>query len=76
MSAFAYLLGRRIEVCYRAGDVHMTVLGTLALDSGTCIHIEERFSQDGRNKMLRIEIPYGSIVRLREAVPHPEAVAL
>lgn len=76
MSAFDYLLGRRVEVCYRAGDVHMTVVGILALDSGTCIRLEERFSQGGRDKLLRIEVPYSSIVRLREAITCPDAVVL
>lgn len=70
MPTFACLLGKRVEVCYRAGDVHMTITGNLALDTGKRIHLEERFSQGGRSKTLRIEVPYGSIVRIRE-VPAP-----
>jgi hypothetical protein len=72
MPAFASLLGKRVEASYRAGDVHMTVTGTLALDSGQRIHLEERFSQGGRNKTLRIEIPYASIVRVREVAVRME----
>jgi len=70
MQTFANLLGKRVEVCYRAGDVHMTITGNLALDTGLRIQLEEHFSQDGRSKTLRIEVPYGSIVRIRE-VPAP-----
>lgn len=72
MPEYGYFLGKRIEVSYRAGDVHMTVTGRLAFDSGQRIHLEERFSQDGRSKTLRIEIPYGSIVRIREAMVQPD----
>lgn len=74
MPSFGYLLGKRVEVCYRAGDVHMTVTGNLALDSGQRIHLEERFTQGGRNKTLRIEVPYGSIVRIREVIAPIELV--
>ena len=66
MATFEYLLGKRVEVCYRAGDVHMTITGNLALDTGQRIQLEEHFSQEGRSKTLRIEVPYGSIVRVRE----------
>lgn len=66
MSAFTSLLGKRVEVNYRAGEVHMTVTGTLASDSGEFIRLEDRFSQAGREKTLRIEIPYPSVIRVRE----------
>lgn len=72
MQGFSYLIGKRVEVSYREGDVHMTVTGTLALDSGKRIQLEERFSQGGRSKTLRIEIPYGSIVRIREVITRPD----
>ena len=66
MAAFTSLLGKRVEVDYRAGEVQMTVTGKLALDSGQLVRIEDRFSQTGREKTVRIEIPYSAIVRIRE----------
>ncbi|HEU5410655.1 MAG TPA: hypothetical protein VFU57_06520 [Candidatus Acidoferrales bacterium] len=72
MATFEYLLGKRVEVCYRAGDVHMTISGNLAIDTGNRIQLEERFSQGGRSKTLRIEVPYGSIVRIREVIAQPQ----
>lgn len=72
MSAFTSLLGKRVEVNYRAGEVQMTVTGKLALDSGLLIRVEDRFSQTGREKTVRIEIPYSAIVRVREIVLEPE----
>ena len=72
MPSFMHLAGKRVEVCYRAGDVHMTVVGTLGKDTGEHIHLEDHFFQAGGQKTLRIEIPYSSILRIRE-VPQPEA---
>lgn len=51
----------------------MTVVGILGKDSGEHIHLEDRFSQSGRDKTLRIEIPYASLLRIREVTPQPEA---
>ena len=71
MSAFILLIGKRVEVHYRAGEVQMTATGILALDSGVLIRLEDRFSQSGRDKTVRIEIPYPSIVRIREIILQP-----
>lgn len=74
MPAFTLLLGKRVEVNYRAGEVQMTATGTLAFDSGALIRLEDRFSQAGRDKTVRIEIPYPSIVRVREIIVQPESI--
>jgi hypothetical protein len=63
---YAALVGKRIEAYYRAGDVHMSAAGTLVADNGKSISIEENFSQSGRKKTLRVEIPYDYIIRLSE----------
>lgn len=73
MSAFPSLLGKRVEVNYRAGQAQMTVTGKLALDSGQLIRVEDRFSHAGREKTVRIEIPYSAIVRVREIVFEPSS---
>jgi hypothetical protein len=74
MPTFASLIGKRVEVNYRAGDIRMTATGTLSLDSGEFIRIEDRLSQSGREKTVRLEIPYPSLVRVRqisaESEPH------
>jgi hypothetical protein len=72
MSKFLPLLGKRVEVNYRAGEVHMTAIGTLAVDSGQSIRLEDRFEQSGREKTMRMEIPYPSIVRVREIIVQRE----
>jgi hypothetical protein len=72
MSSFAYLLGKRVEVSYRAADIHMCVTATLAGDSGQHIHLEDRFSQFGRQSTMRIAIPYSAILRIREILRQPE----
>lgn len=72
MSSFAYLLGKRVEVSYRAADIHVSVTATLARDSGKHIHLEDRFTQSGRENMVRIAIPYSSLLRVREAIASPE----
>jgi len=66
MPTFASLIGKRVEVNYRAGDIRMTATGTLSLDSGEFIRIEDRLSQSGREKTVRLEIPYPSLVRVRQ----------
>jgi hypothetical protein len=74
MPAFSLFIGKRVEVRYRAGEVQMTATGTLALDSGVLIRLEDRFTQSGREKTVRIEIPYSSIIRIREIIPQPAPV--
>jgi len=71
MPAYTSLLGKRVEVSYRAGDIHMTATGTLTSDSGQSIRLEDRFSQAGREKTVRMEIPYPSLIRVREILLQP-----
>jgi len=66
MARYYALLGRRVEVHYRAGDLLFPATGTLAADSGKSIFLEEHFSQHGRETNFRWEIPYQHIVRLNE----------
>jgi flagellar basal body rod protein FlgG len=68
---YAALVGKRVEAYYRAGEVHMSAVGTLVTDSGKSICIEENFSQLGRNKLLRVDIPYDYIIRVVETNGDP-----
>jgi hypothetical protein len=74
MSSFAYLLGKRVEVSYRAADIHVCITATLAHDSGAHIHLEDRFFQSGRESTMRIAIPYSSVLRIREVLRPSEPV--
>lgn len=64
---YAALVGKRVEAYYRAGDLHMSAVGTLVADNGKAISIEDNFSQSGKNKLLRVEIPYDYIIRIVES---------
>lgn len=66
MSAYASLLGKRVEALYRASDLHLSAVGTLVGDSGHSIYIEDLFVQNGREKRMRIEIPYPHLSRVFE----------
>lgn len=74
MPSFASLVGKRVEVSYRAQDIHMCVTATLTRDSGDHIHLQDRFTQSGRENTLRIAIPYCAVLRIREVVGSSEAV--
>ena len=63
---YAALLGKRVEAYYRAGDLQMSAVGNLVADNGKSVFVEERFSQSGKGKTLRVEIPYDYIVRIAE----------
>jgi hypothetical protein len=73
MGRYAALVGKRVEAHYRAGDIHLSAVGTLATDTGKAIFIEERFAQGGKNKTIRVEIPYEYVVSLAEAREEPPA---
>jgi hypothetical protein len=81
MSRYHEMLGRRVEVQYRAGDVILPATGTLAADSGKSIFLEESLMQRGQVKSFRWEIPYACIMRLEESfappppMPKPESAA-
>lgn len=73
MAKYFALLGRRVEVHYRAGDLIMPATGTLVADSGKSIFLEEHFCQRGVVKTFRWEIPYQCITGLAENDAPPPA---
>jgi hypothetical protein len=75
MARYSALLGRRIEVTYRAGDIVLPATGNLAADSGKSIFLEESYQQKNNVKTFRWEIPYPCIVQLNECpeIPRPSA---
>ena len=75
MARYSALLGRRIEVTYRAGDIVLPATGHLAADSGKSIFLEESYQQKNGVKTFRWEIPYPCILQLSECpeIPRPNA---
>jgi hypothetical protein len=73
MARYSALLGRSVEVQYRAGDICLPASGTLVADSGRSIFLEQHFEQRGQQKNFRWEVPYAYIVRIEES-PSAEAV--
>jgi len=75
MARYSTLLGRRIEVTYRSGDVTLPATGNLAADSGKSIFLEESYQQKTGVKIFRWEIPYPCIMELKECpeIPKPSA---
>lgn len=78
MAHFSALLGRRVEVQYRAGDIFLPATGTLVADSGRSIFLEEHIERHGQMKHFRWEIPYQCIMRMEEKpapAPQPAPVS-
>jgi hypothetical protein len=75
MPQYSELVGHRVVVTYRAGDIVLPATGKLAADSGKTIFLEESFEQRGHVKTFRWEIPYGCIIELNECpeIPRPFA---
>lgn len=75
MARYSAILGRRIVVTYRAGDIILPATGKLAADSGKSIFLEESYQQQGSVKTFRWEIPYACILELNECpeIPKPSA---
>lgn len=71
MAQYSALVGRRVEVQYRAGDVYLPATAILVADSGKSIFLEERLVQKGAVHAFRWEIPYPSIMRIRELPSAP-----
>lgn len=67
MARYNSLIGKRVEVNYRAGDILLSSAGVVVADSGESVYLEDRFTQRGNLKTLRIEIPYPCIVHIAEA---------
>jgi hypothetical protein len=75
MARYSALLGRRIIVTYRAGDIILPATGNLAADSGKSIFLEESYKQKGSIKTFRWEIPYPCIVEMNECPEIPKQSA-
>jgi hypothetical protein len=66
MSHYAPLVGKKVEAHYRASDLNLLAVGTLVADTGKSIFIEDHFTQNGREKKMRLEIPYPHLHRIFE----------
>jgi hypothetical protein len=74
MARYGGLLGKRVEVHYRAGDVTLPATARMVADSGRSIFLEEHYVLRGRVQTFRWEIPYQCILRMEEnraPVPAP-----
>jgi hypothetical protein len=67
MARYANMMGRRVEVHYRAGEITLPVTALLVADSGRSIFLEEHYMLRGRNQTFRWEIPYSCILRMEES---------
>jgi hypothetical protein len=67
MARYANLLGRRVEVHYRAGEVTLPATALLVADSGRSIFLEDHYVLRGRTQTFRWEIPYSCILRIEES---------
>jgi len=67
MGRYLALVGKRVEAHYRAGDLHLSGYGTLVIETTKAVILEERFTRNGREKIIRIEIPCECLLRLRES---------
>jgi hypothetical protein len=75
MARFESLVGKRVEAQYRAGEIQLLAIGTLTSDSGKSVILEDRFSAGGKDKTMRVEIPYEYLVHLAETQANPAAPA-
>jgi hypothetical protein len=78
MARYTALVGKRVEAHYRAGDLQLSTIGTLASDTGKAIFVQEHFSSGGKDKTMRMEIPYAYVIRVaevREDAAQPRAVS-
>ena len=66
MARYSALLGKRVEAHYRAGDMQLSTNGILVSDTGKAIFVEEHFSSGGKEKTMRVEIPYAYVIRVAE----------
>lgn len=73
MGRYSSLTDKRVEALYRAGDIQLSAVGMLVSDSGKSIFVEERFTQNGKQKTMRVEIPYEFIVRVAAVAEDPES---
>jgi hypothetical protein len=71
MARYESLVGKRVEAQYRAGEIQLSAIGTLISDSGKSVILEDRFSGGGKDKTMRVEIPYEYLVHLAETKANP-----
>jgi hypothetical protein len=71
MPRYTALVGKRVEAHYRAGDMQLSTIGTLGSDTGKAIFVEERFTSGGKEKTMRVEIPYAYVIRVAEIRDEP-----
>ncbi len=69
MRRYESFIGKRVEARYRAGYAYHIAIGTLTIDNGSSIFIEEHFTQNDKRKMLRVEVPYEYILSVVELPP-------
>ncbi|HXO05107.1 MAG TPA: hypothetical protein VN884_05700 [Candidatus Sulfotelmatobacter sp.] len=75
MGRYSALVGKRVEARYRTADIYLSAVGTLVSDSGKSIFLEDRFSLGGREKTMRVEIPYQFVIRVSETHAEPSRPA-
>lgn len=75
MAKYVALLGKRVRVEYRAGEVTLPAIGMLVADSGKSIFLEERFEKSESVKTFRWEIPYQCILKIAKLKAEPPASA-
>lgn len=64
---YSLFIGKRVEVSYKAGYLHLSAAGVLLSDNGETICLEDHFLQNGKPKTMRVEVPYNCILRVGEA---------
>jgi hypothetical protein len=75
MARYESLVGKRVEAQYRAGEIQLSAIGTLISDLGKSVILEDRFSAGGKDKTMRVEIPYEYLVHLAETKANTTAPA-
>ena len=55
MASYSHLLGRKVTVQYRAGDILVPASGTFVADSGRSIFLEQHIEQRGKRSYFRWE---------------------
>ena len=71
MARYASLMGKRVLVHYRAGEITLPATARLVADSGRSIFLEEHYVLRGRVQTFRWEIPYSCVLRLEESASAP-----
>jgi hypothetical protein len=67
MRQYSIFVGKRVDVRYKAGALHLSAAGILLIDNGDTISLEDHFLQNGKQKTMRVEVPYGCILNIAEA---------